>query len=320
VECSRAIPLAVGSFSTGEVAYRLKTRLIPVSEGRQRFGQHHLGGLSNAARTDKQTTRYQQTEKRILAVLDGDPELAHSRWSGRLLADALDSVSDDQVWRVLREHKIKLQRRRSWCISTDPKFGPRTADVVGVYLSPSKDAVVMCVDEKPRIQVLDSVQGWLRLPGGIALSGRSHRYRRHGTFPPFASLKVSPGQVQERHYPNWGCRESLDFMNDVAPPHTGQEIHVILGNLNAHKPKPDRWLARHPNVRFHLLPTSSSSLSMAEVWFRILSPWALGNFGCTAVRQFREAIDRYVRPYRETSARFEWQKTVVEPSSDRTLL
>ena len=73
------------------------------------------------------------TEKRVLTMLDEPPPEGYGKWSGGLLAEALGDVSDDQVWRVLRKHDISLQRRRSWCISTDPQFGPKAADIVGLY-------------------------------------------------------------------------------------------------------------------------------------------------------------------------------------------
>jgi len=315
VERSRVILLAAEGFSAREIARRLKTRLARVSKWRQRFTQQRLAGLDDAPRTGKPKTYDQQTEQQILALLDSDPPSGYGQWNGRLLADALGEVSDDQVWRVLRKHKIQLQRRRSWCISTDPEFGPKAADVVGLYLSPPADAVVLCVDEKPHIQVLERAQGWLRLPNGKALNGFSHCYKRHGTSTLFAALEVATGQVQVGHYPRRRRREFLDFMNDVVAAHPRREIHVILDNLNTHKPKQDRWLARHPKVRFHFVPTYSSWLNMVEVWFSILSRQALRNLSCTAVRQLREAIDQFVKAYRDTAAPFEWTKAVVEPSS-----
>jgi transposase len=180
-----------------------------------------------------------------------------------------------------------------WRISTDPEFGPKAADVVGLYLSPPENAVVLCVDEKPHIQVLERAQGWLRLPNGKALNGFSHCYKRHGTSTLFAALEVATGQVQVGHYPR--RRQFLDFMNDVIAQHCGTEIHVILDNLNTHKPKQDRWLARHPNMHFHFIPTYASWLNMVEVWFSILSRQALQNLSCTTIRQLREAIDRFVK-------------------------
>jgi transposase len=317
VERSRVILLAAEGLSAREIARRLKTRLAGVSKWRQRFSRDRLAGLQDAMRTGKPKTYTEQTERRVLKLLDTDPPKGYSQWNGRLLADALGDVSDDQVWRLLRKHKIQLQRRRSWCISTDPEFGPKAADVVGLYLSPPENAVVLCVDEKPHIQVLERAQGWLRLPNGKALNGFSHCYKRHGTSTLFAALEVATGQVQVGHYPRRRRREFLDFMNDVIAGHPGKQIHVILDNLNTHKPKQDRWLARHPQVHFHFIPTYSSWLNMVEVWFSILSRQALRNLSCTVVRQLREAIDRFVQAYRETATPFEWTKAVVQPSSPK---
>lgn len=197
----------------------------------------------------------------------------------------------------------------------DPEFGPKAADVVGLYLSPPENAVVLCVDEKPHIQVLERAKGWLRLPNGKALNGFSHCYQRHGTSTLFAALEVATGQVQVGHYPRRRRREFLDFMNDVVAGHPDKEVHVILDNLNTHKPKQDRWLRRHPNVHFHFIPTYSSWLNMVEIWFSILSRQELRNLSCLAVRQLRQAIDRFVKAYQETATPFEWTKWVVFPTA-----
>jgi len=314
VERAEVILLAAEGLSAREIARRLKTRLARVSKWRQRFGKHRRVGLQDAPRSGKPKIYDNQAEKRMLALLDSSPPEGYSQWNGRLLSEALKDVSDDQVWRLLRKHKIQLQRRRSWCISTDPEFGAKAADVIGLYLSPPENAVVLCVDEKPHIQVLERAQGWLRLPNGKALNGFSHCYKRHGTSTLFAALEVSTGQVQVGHYPRRRRRQFLDFMNDVVVQHPDTEIHVILDNLNTHKPKHDRWLARHPNVHLHFIPTYSSWLNMVEVWFSILSRQALRNLSATSVQQLRKAIDRFVKAYRETATPFEWTKAFVEPS------
>ena len=226
-------------------------------------------------------------------------------------------MSADQVWRTLRRHGISLRRRRSWCISTDPEFAAKAADVVGLYLDPPENALVICVDEKPSIQALERSQGWLRLPDGRALTGFAHEYKRHGTTTLFAALEVASGQVQTGHYARRRRREFLDFMNEVlaAHPDPDLQIHVVLDNLNTHKPKHDRWLARHRNVHFHFTPTHASWLNQVEVWFSILSRRALVGASHTSPRQVRGAIDRFVDVYNETATPFEWQKREVHQVS-----
>lgn len=317
VERAKAILLAEEGLSTREIARRLRTRPARISKWRQRFAKLRLQGLADAPRSGKPPKYDRETEKRILKLLDQDPPQGYSQWSGPLLAENLEGISDDQVWRVLRKYKISLVRRRSWCISTDPEFGPKAADIVGLYLNPPEKAVVLCVDEKPSIQALERTQGWLRLPNGKALTGFSHCYKRHGTTTLFAALDIATGQVTTAHYRRRRRREFLDFMNELVAVDPDRELHVILDNLNTHKPKQDRWLARHPNVHLHYTPTYSSWLNQAECWFSILSRQALRGASFTSPRQLREAIDRFVRAYNDKAVPFEWTKAFVAPSVPR---
>jgi len=228
------------------------------------------------------------------------------------MAQALGDVSVHQVWRVLRTHQIHLQRRRSWCVSTDPEFAPKAAAIVGLYLNPPDNAVVVCVDEKPHIQALERAQGWLRLPDGRALTGFSHEYKRHGTTTLFAALETTTGMVYGGHYRRRRRVEFLEFMNRLVaqyPP--DQEIHVILDNLNTHKPKRDMWLARHPHVHFHYTPTHASWLNQIECWFSLLWRYALRGASTTSPKQLRQAIDAFIDAHNRQAAPFQWTATEV---------
>ena len=221
------------------------------------------------------------------------------------------------VWKVLRRHGISLERRRPWCISTDPAFAAKAADVVGLYLHPPDNAVVLSVDEKPHIQALERAQGWLRLPNGRAITGYSHEYKRHGTTTLFAALNVTTGEVQVRHAQRRRRVDFLAFMNQVVAKHGKRQIHVILDNLNTHKPKHDRWLARHPNVHFHYTPTHASWLNQIEVWFSKLSRDALKGASFTSPTQLRRAIDRYIEAHNADPKPFKWTQSVVSPSAPK---
>jgi len=184
------------------------------------------------------------------------------------------------VWRVLRKHKIQLQRRRSWCISTDPEFGPKAADIIALYLNPPENAIVLSIDEKPHIQALERAQG----------------------------------QIKAGHYRRRRRREFLHFMNQVIADYPADvQIHVILDNLNTHKPKHDRWLARHNNVYFHYTPTHASWMNQVEFWFSIMARAALRGGSFTSPEQVREAIDEFVAVYNPQATPFEWRKEVVHP-------
>ena len=318
VERARIILLAGEGRTNEQIAQTLKTRTARVSKWRQRFGSKRLSGLGDAERSGKPAKYDQTTEKRVLELLDEAPPRGYAQWNGRLLAEALRSISKDQVWRILRRHNICLERRRSWCISTDPEFGPKAADIVGLYLNPPENALVIAVDEKPSIQALERAQGYLRLPDGKAVNGFSHGYKRHGTTTLFAALEITTGQVKTAHYNRRRRCEFLDFMNEIVVQHPTRAIHVVLDNLNTHRPKEDRWLKRHPNVQFHFTPTYSSWLNQVECWFSILSRQALRAASFTSPRQLRQAIDDFVAVYNQTAAPFEWKKAVVFPSRPKS--
>jgi transposase len=303
--------MAADGLSNAEIGRRLSVRRATVSQWRSRFQQRRLAGLEDAPRSGAPKVYTAQTEARILAVLDEDPPAGHATWNGPLITQRLGDVPKHQVWRILRQRGIQLQRRRSWCVSTDPEFAAKAADIVGIYLDPPENAVVLSVDEKPSIQALERAQGYLKLPNGRAITGQSHEYTRHGTTTLFAALEVDTGQVKAGHYQRRRRVEFLKFMNGLLAEYADQDVHVILDNLSTHKPKNDRWLARHPRVHFHYTPTHASWLNQIECWFSILARSTLKGASFTSPRQLRDAIDRFIEAYNRTASPFQWTKTHV---------
>lgn len=308
----RVILMAAVGLSTKEISRKLGVRQATVSQWRTRFAAKRLEGLQDVPRTGKPRRYDRRIEVRILKQLDEKPPPGHATWTGGLVAKAVGNVSEHQVWRVLRKHGIHLQRRRSWCISTDPQFAEKAADIVGLYLSPPDNAVVIGIDEKPAIQALERAQGYLRLPNGKAITGYNHEYKRHGTTTLFAALNIASGQIKAGHYKRRRRREFLDFMNTVIAQYPNKEIHVILDNLKTHKPKNDRWLARHKNVYFHYTPTHASWLNQVEIWFSILTRRALRGASFISVKQLRQAIDDFITSYNQQAPPFEWKKANVK--------
>jgi|SRR3990172_973452 len=313
---SKIITMADGGMGTSAIAREMETRPATVTKWRLRFARLGLDGLRDAPRPGQRRRYLPDDEKRVLRMLDQSPPSGYSQWNGPLLARAL-SLPADFVWKVLRSHGIQLQRRRSWCISTDPQFAEKAADVVGLYLDPPENALVLCVDEKPHIQALERAQGYLKLPNGRALKGFSHEYKRHGTTTLFAALETATGQVITGHYQRRRRVEFLDFMNRIVSAHPDRAIHVIMDNLSTHKPKRDLWLARHKNVHLHFIPTHASWMNQVEVWFSLLARYALKGASFTSPRELREAIDRFIAAYNPTAHPFEWTKQVVHPKSPK---
>lgn len=298
------------------IARDLGTTLSTVSKWRRRFSASRFNGLTDASRSGvKPLYDDIQLRKRILETLDKPAPKGYSSWTGPLLARELGDVSEHKVWRILRQSGISLTRRRSWCISTDPEFVPKSAAIIGLYMDPPDNAVVLAIDEKPAIQALERAQGWLRLPNGKTITGFSHEYKRHGTTTLFAALEVTTGLVKAGHYKHRKRREFLDFMNETIADYPDKEIYVVLDNLNTHKPKHDRWLQRHKNVHFFYTPTHASWLNQVEIWFSMLWRSALRGASFTSPAKVRKAIDDFVAAHNETAAPFEWKATAVYPGS-----
>ena len=323
VERARIIEMAAAQKTTQEIAAALHTRPARVSQWRTRFAARRMNGLRDLPRPGQKRKYDQRTQGRILALLGEPPPSGYATWSGPLLSAALGDVPVAAVWQILREQRISLQRRRSWCSSTDPEFASKAADIVGLYLAPPKHAVVISVDEKPSIQALERAQGWLRMPNGRALTGFSHPYKRHGTTTLVAALEVATGIAHTAHHNRRRRREFLQFMNHVVAHYPNTELHVMLDNLNTHKPRNDQWLRRHPLVRFQYTPTAASWLNQVECWFSILSRRAIKGASFTSSREVREAIDRFTAAYNENAIPFEWHKEKVyqkSPKGNLTLI
>jgi len=197
--------------------------------------------------------------------------------------------------------------------SDDPDFVAKAADVVGLYMAPPENAIVICVDEKPSIQALERAQGYLKLPNGRALTGHSHNYTRNGTTTLFAAFEVATGKVTVAHKKRRRRVEFLQFMNEIVAgfSRTDTAIHVILDNLSTHKPKIDRWLGRHKNVHFHFTPTNASWLNQVEIWFSILEGKSLHGASFTSIQQLREHIDAFTDRYNQDATPFAWTKAKV---------
>ena len=312
---ARVVLLAAEGLSNKEIAARLDTRPARVSKWRTRFAAEGLNGLCDDFRPGAAPKYDEATERRLLDQLDEPPPAGYGRWNGALLAKALGDVSDDQVWRTLRRLGISLQRRRSWCVTTDPQFAAKAADVIGLYLAPPEQAVVISVDEKPCIQALERAQGWLKMPDGRALTGFAHEYKRHGTTTLFAALEVATGRVHGVCKKRKRRAEFLDFIFELEAAHPGKDLHIILDNLSTHRVTDPNFWQKHPRLHFHFTPTHSSWLNQIEVWFSILSRHSLSGASFTSVKDLIAHIEAFIRAYNMDCLPFEWRKVNPEAKS-----
>ena len=308
---ARMVLLAADGLATRKIGRKVGCTTGTASKWRVRYAERRLAGLDETGNRGNEPKYTADTTRRMLRVLDLRPPDGYGRWTGPLIAKALGDVDVQQVWRMLREHQIDLAARKSWCESNDPEFAAKAADVVGLYMAPPENAIVISVDEKPSIQALERKQGYLKMPSGRALTGQSHDYKRHGTTTLFAAFNVTTGKVTGRQYKRRRRIEFLDFMNRVVAEHPDRELHVILDNLNTHKPKNDRWLKRHKNVHFHFTPTKASWLNQVEIWFSILAAKALAGTSFNSRKELMAHIDAFIAAYNVDAKPFVWTKSQV---------
>ena len=314
---ARIVLEAARGKSTIDIATAMRTRPATVSKWRVRFEREGLMGLRDDFRPGRPPIHEdaESLRQRILKQIDTEPPSGYTKWNGRTLGEAL-GIAPVRIWKELRALGISLQRRRSWCISTDPEFDAKSADIIALYLGAPANAVVLSVDEKPCVQALEREQGWLKMPDGRSMTGFAHEYKRHGTTNLFAALNVATGQVEARCFPRKRREEFLRFLDSVTACHSGKEIHIILDNLSVHKLKPNHpWVKKHPNVCFHFTPTHASWLNQIEVWFSILSRAALKAASFKSVKELVEAIEKFLKVYNNSDAPFEWTKIRVSKKS-----
>lgn len=318
-ERSRIVLACLQGRRNDEIAREMGLRPNTVGQWRRRFAEHGMAGLRDAPRPGKPAKYGAELRDRILAQLELPPPPGMASWDGGSLATAL-GVSDDAVWRVLRKHGIQLQRHRSWCVSTDPEFAAKAADVIGLYLNPPQNALVLSVDEKPSIQALERARGYVQTSSGKIVQGMKSTYKRHGTINLFAALEVATGVIRGKTTETKKRADFQAFMDDVvADQPAGRQIHVILDNLNTHK-KNDEWLAAHPNVTFHFTPTSASWLNQVEIWFGIFQRKTLNNASFSSINQLVQAIHDFTAAYNKNAAPFVWRKREVRGAQLRNTI
>lgn len=320
VERAKIILCCLNGERNDSIAKKMHIRTGTVSLWRKRFCKSGINGLQDQPRPGKPPT-YDKVElrARILKQLELPPPEGLSSWEGGTLANVLD-VSDDAVWRILRKEGIQLQRMRSWCVSTDPEFAVKSADVIGLYLDPPQNALVISVDEKPSIQAIERKTGYVHTSSGQIVRGMKSTYKRHGTINLFAALNVATGVITSKTTESKKRPDFQSVMDEVvADIPVDREIHVILDNYSTHK-KNDAWLDAHPNVHFHFTPTSASWLNQVEIWFGIFTRKSLRGASFTSKAELTNAIQAFIDNYNKNAAPFIWRKREVKGSQLRSTI
>ena len=308
---ARIVLLAGAGHSNTDTAARVGVSRPTVIAWRERYLHHGLAGLLDQPRSGR--PRVVDRAKVIAATLLPPPKkYGVTHWSTRLLARHL-KIADATVAAAWREAGIQPWRAESFRFSTDPELVAKVTDVVGLYLNPPENAIVLSVDEKSQIQALDRTQPVLPTQPHL-IERRSHDYVRHGTTTLFAALEIATGKVTAACKPRHRQTEFLAFLRQVARAYpedgTGRQLHLVMDNYAAHKaPAVKAWLAANPRVHVHFTPTHASWMNLVEVWFSIIERQAIHRGTYRSVKDLNAKIRQFIDGWNDRCHPFVWTKT-----------
>jgi transposase len=307
VRRARAVLLMADDISGTEVARQTGYTPVQVRRLRQRFCDERLAGLEDRARSGRPPAVTGRTTARIVALTLKPPPAGVTHWSSRDLAEYV-GVSHMTVHRIWRAHALQPHRVETFKFSTDPDAEAKIYDVVGLYLRPPTNAVVLSVDEKTQIQALSRTQPLLPMRPGLP-ARRTHDYRRNGLTSLYAAFNITSGEVVGACHPRHTAVEFLEFLQVVARRYPRGDLHVILDNSSTHStPAVRDWLVAHPRVQFHFTPTGASWLNLVEVWFSILTRKSVRRGSFDTVRALVTHIRRYIETWNDHPKPFVWTK------------
>ena len=310
MRCHIVLSAAEGS-SDYEIAAKLEVNRKTVMLWRRRFEKKGPEGLWEAAsgRGRKATYGPEKIQSIVDMTLRGKPK-GMTHWSCRTLASA-QGVSKSTVNSIWQSHNLKPHRSKTFKLSGDARFLDKLTEVVGLYLNPPQQAIVLCVDEKSQIQALDRTQ-----PGLPWKKGRcgtmTHDYKRNGTTTLFAALELLQGRVIGQCHERHRHQEFLRFLRRLDQEFPGKTpLHLVLDNYGTHKHvKVRAWLKRHPRFVCHFVPTSSSWLNLVERWFDELTGKRIRRGSFHSVAELKAAIDEFLAVWNENPKPFVWTATV----------
>jgi len=299
--------------SNSAVAAALRTSGFTVGFWRKRFIQR--GGVVALGDEPRPGAPRKIGDEKIQAVvqaaLETQPKGA-THWSTRMMAKKL-GLSQSTVSRIWRAFGLKPHRAETFQISQDPYFIEKVRDIVGLYMNPPLNALVLCVDEKSQIQALNRTQPILPMrPGQV--ERRTPEYQRHGTTSLFAALDVATGNVMGQCFRRHRTAEFKKFLNYVDGQVPSElEVHLVLDNYCTHKAAPIKgWLQRHPRYHLHFTPTHSSWLNQVERWFALLTQRQIKRGSHHTVRALELAIKEFIAVHNENPQPFQWTKSAEE--------
>ena len=309
VSRARIILLSASGKTNMEIAGQLGLTNATVGKWRQRFLKQDVAGLHDELRPGRpRPISDERVAQLVRNTLETKPKDG-THWSVRQIASQ-SRMSKSTVHRIWHAFGLQPHRQKHFKLSTDPFFVEKVRDIVGLYLNPPENAVVLCVDEKSQIQALERSQPLLPIGLGY-VEGVTHDYLRHGTTTLFAALDTAQGKVITQCRKRHRHQEYLGFLREIENnvPKT-LDVHIIVDNYATHKhPRVKRWFAARPRFHVHYTPTYASWLNQVEIWFNRITQQAIRRGTFRSVKELVEKIDSYVQSSNAHAQPFVWTAT-----------
>jgi len=306
---AKMILMSASGSTNLEIAQQLEMTNATVGKWRRRFLEHGVSGLHDELRPGRpRPISDERVAQLVRKTLETKPKDG-THWSVRQIA-AEARVSKSTAHRIWQAFGLQPHRQKHFKLSSDPFFVEKVPDIVGLYLNPPENAVVLCVDEKSQIQALERTQPMLPMGLGY-VEGVTHDYRRHGTTTLFAALDTADGKVLTQCRKRHRHQEYLDFLREIdknVPKDLG--VHIIVDNYATHKhPRVKRWFVTRPRFHVHFTPTYASWLNQVEIWFNRITQQAIRRGTFRSVKELIKKIDDYVQHSNRRAKPFVWTAT-----------
>ena len=300
------IVLGCEGLNNDAVAKKLGITAATVCKWRERFRVKRLEGLLDEPRPGApRAITDTLVEEVVTKTLETMPSNS-THWTTRLMAEHV-GLSQTAIVRIWKAFGLQPHRVEGFKISKDPQFVEKVRDIVGLYMNPPDQAIVLCVDEKSQVQALNRTQPILPMAPGVP-SRQSHDYERHGVTSLFAALNVKTGETISACHRRHRHQEFLKFLGKIeqAVP-VDAEVHIVMDNYGTHKvDKVRNWFTRHPRFQVHFTPTSASWLNLVERLFAEVTQRCVRRGSHTAVRQLELAMTSYLEQRNVNPKPFIW--------------
>ncbi|MHB8655870.1 MAG: IS630 family transposase [Terriglobia bacterium] len=306
---ARVVLLAAEGLRNEQIQERLNVCKPVVIKWRRRFALDHMAGLVDQPGRGRKRKYDAAMRHRVAATAcSTPPESVGTHWSIRTLARHL-GVGTTVVQSVLAAESIQPHRFRYWKQSHNPEFEPKMLAIVGLYLQPPQNAVVLSVDEKTSIQALDRTQPRLPLrPHRI--ERLSHEYKRNGTASLLACFEVHSGQVRAEPIRRNDSVTFIRFLRRLLHAYPAKDLYVVADNGSSHRSKKTlAWAAKQKRLHLAFTPTHASWLNQIEIWFGILTRKVVRRGIFKSRQELVERLMNFVEAYNKEARPFSWTYT-----------